>query len=125
MFELRRVGMLLAAIALALAVGIASTASAATCSSDFDERTLVDNLRMPTGVAWTLDGGMLITEKSGQLEVVPKNSSVPQQIYDNGNRVNANWGPRSARRRRRLGLRVQPTTSTCSPPSARPVRRLR
>lgn len=81
--------MLLAAIALA--VGIASTASAATCSSDFDEHTLVDNLRMPTGVAWTLDGGMLITEKSGQLEVVPKNSSVPQQIYDNGNRVNAYW----------------------------------
>jgi glucose/arabinose dehydrogenase/PKD repeat protein len=89
MVELRTVGLLLAAIALA--VGIASTASAATYSSDFDERTLVDNLTMPTGVAWTPDGRMLITEKSGQLKLVPKNSSVATQIYDNGDGVNAYW----------------------------------
>ena len=89
MFELRSVGLLLAAIALA--VGLASTASAATYSSDFDERTLVGNLTMPTGVAWTPDGRMLIAEKSGQLKLVPNGSSVAQQIYDNGDGVNAYW----------------------------------
>ena len=89
MFELRSVGVLLAAIALA--VGLASTASAATYPSDFDERTLAGNLTMPTGVAWTPDGRMLIAEKSGQLKLVPNGSSVAQQIYDNGDGVNAYW----------------------------------
>jgi glucose/arabinose dehydrogenase/PKD repeat protein len=80
------------AVGLVLAGGVlTATAHSATYPSDFEERTVIGGLTMPTAVAYTPDGRTLITEKSGQLKIAAPGASTATTILDDGNKVNAYW----------------------------------
>ena len=79
---------LLTTVLVAMLLGAALPASAATYPPGFSEQVMVSGLTRPTQVAWAPDGRMFIAQKDGLLRVVAPGSSTAVPIRDFSPRVN-------------------------------------
>lgn len=68
----------LAALLLLGLAAAAGPAAAATAPAGFSD-TVVTTLPGPTGLGWTPDGRMLVTQQAGLLRVVPGACSTPRR----------------------------------------------
>jgi glucose/arabinose dehydrogenase len=82
---------LAANVALAAVMVAAAPAGAASYPSGFEERTLVQGLTAPVGMAWAPDGRLFVIEKQGALKVVPPGGGSATTILDISGRVNSYW----------------------------------
>ncbi|MBJ7330107.1 MAG: PQQ-dependent sugar dehydrogenase [Solirubrobacteraceae bacterium] len=81
----------LAALILTCVLCAVAPAHAATLPAGFSEQTMVGGLSMPTAVAWTPDGRMLIAEKEGVLKVADPGQTTARQILDLRSTVHSYW----------------------------------
>jgi glucose/arabinose dehydrogenase len=80
--------MAVAAASIVAALLSAPTSGAATYPSGFEERTIVDGLQEPVGMAWAPDGRLFIIEKPGRLKVLAPGATRATTILDISDRVN-------------------------------------